>query len=356
MRRLLLLLVLAAACDDSASTVSMADATYVPGTARLAVRLEPALRSALATTALVRAPYHLVGTGDALTAPDGTAIVASCGATFIAPHVAVTAAHCVDGSAVRGTPVEVSFLDVTDDVRWQKASILEGTFPAWTHPRLASSDGYVVHVQQCRVAISCYGRPLAPALSPGCPIEELPADGADVALLRCDDDLPPGHGWSAIADAVAPGDAIAHPWAYELYDLQASRVDRAELDAHYVLLDTGRPELSFHYYAGGTSQPLPLIDAPFLVDGKTVPHAIVSADERSVVTDGFGCHGTSGSGLFRRSSATGEYELVGPAVTVANEGIVNGRLCMTSAHVAPGVASLVFTPPAEVRALLAHVP
>ena len=237
-------------------------------------------------------PYDFDANGLPITAPDGTLLVASCGATFIDAHHAIIAGHCVTAQVPKpdDRPIEVDLFDVAETVPWQKTTTLTGHFPSYDHLRLTEADGYVVHALTCHLVASCYGSPIDPAVSTRCPVETMPASGADVALLRCDDDLPTGHGAIGIASRpLVIGEAASYFWFHELYFERENADEAAILDFtdHYLQLEEGHPGDNFHYHGWNSNQLLPLVWTPFVLDGKTVPQSVLALDDRNVTTDLF---------------------------------------------------------------------
>ena len=349
-----LALCLLGACGDTttAKTRPLDNGSFAPGLIAVAPHLEDALQRASRASAAIRMPYDFDANGLPITAPDGTPLVASCGATFIDAHHAITAGHCVTAQAPAPAdrPIEVDFFDVAESVPWQKTTTLTGQFPSYDHPRLTEADGYVVHALTCHLVASCYGSPIDPAVSTHCPVETMPTGGADVALLRCDDDLPAGHGPIGIASRpLALGEPVSYFWFHELYfereDADAATI--LDFDDHYLQFD-GHPADNFHYHGWNSNQLLPLVPTPFVVDGKTVPQSVLALDEQYVTSDLFACHGSSGSGAIRLDAATGEYELIGPAAGLAQE---SNLLCPTG--FGAGVPNTLFSTPAQVRAIAA---
>jgi hypothetical protein len=250
------------------------------------------------------------GAGQPQLAANGTRVRGSCGVTFIAPSYAVTAAHCVDATTIDLGALTVEMYRPTPALgeSFLAATRLTGTFPDFSHARLAGGDGYFVDRAACTLISRCsdsFGGPL------NCDAAD--ASGADAALVRCDG--APGAKYSYL-DVAADDPASAElymPWKHEIYDAPLTDETDGRF-AHYVAY-TGDNADNYHYFgsdAGGVEQNqlLPLVSADF-ADG--TPHHKVGNVGAIVQTDLYGCHGTSGSGVLQPGT-TGFWQLIGPAI------------------------------------------
>jgi len=269
----------------------------------------------------------------------GYQIRGSCGVTFISPHYAITAAHCVDSQNVGSPPahsVAVKTYDISDVSTFALwvASYVEGYFPHY-EPLAYTEDfeGYDVQEYSCTVTARCsYG-------SHNC------TSGADLAMLYC-----PGRAYNAPWIPVAPSDAgtgtVEMYWFHELLTMPTSPPPVGSPDTefdrwnHYGVY-TSPIQQNYHYLAGAANVLLPLHSTPW-TNGEPRKRTYAGG------TDLFGCHGSSGSGVFQRN-AQNNLELLGPAAT--GPGWAGTRLCQDPGAAKPGITQLTYTSNSSVRAL-----
>lgn len=288
--------------------LDQAGKVFVLATSLTALRSQDARErevAARATGALL-APF-LDAEGTPVAAPNGAQIRGSCGATFISPSYALTAAHCVDRTIdTEALVVEMYRPGPELDAAYLSATSLEGSFPDFEHARLGREQGYHVDRYPCAVVARCsetYG-------------PRLRCDGgsdADSALLLCSD--APGLKYGFL-DVVATEDLSEEPflpWKHEVYAIPPDIDD--DRWQHYVVVVPGEYAQNYHYFGANLAgedhnQLLPLIAPPF-ADGTL--HRKLSASDQNVSTDLFGCHGTSGSGVLQKGVG-GAWELLGPVI------------------------------------------
>jgi hypothetical protein len=310
----------------------------------------PTTNPTLAATGVVFAPLRH-NDGTPWIGTDGSPMRAPCGVTFISSHYAVTAAHCVDSTDVptTSTMMTVQQLDISA-ASWpavrataNESSPYGTSFPAWSFGKLAATDGYkATEYSRCHVVQRCSYGNIACA-----------ADG-DVALLRCDD-----RPWFSPSVPVAASDdqvgGVSMQWFHEVlggiptsppvlsgtkfgWFFYAEQEDRY---AHYTLYPPSDPaegadqyfwNQNFHYYGGEKTQLLPLRSTDFRTgDLFWNPKRLGYDASRGVVwTDLFGCHGTSGSGIFQWVTRDGTHytpQLLGP-VSAGGVEAFGSNLCI----------------------------
>jgi MYXO-CTERM domain-containing protein len=262
--------------------------------------------------------------GPALRAPlpADSAIRYSCGATLISPSYALTAGHCVtlDGDV---TAIELTMYRPTSALvdTYAPATVLSGTFPLYTHPMLGPSDGYLFDTYACSVVSRCYDQNVACADA-----------SADVALLYCEGSPGSKYGYSNVLREAATGREALVVWKHELYDLGSNPV-RQDLVDHYMRLSSDRAQ-NYHYFEEG-NQLLPLRSIPWS-DG-SVPRFFDAG-----TADLYGCHGSSGSGMFARTAGSAEFRLAGAVST--SSGDTGSYLCghvpsLGGTPAGPGIAN-----------------
>jgi hypothetical protein len=233
----------------------------------------------------------------------------TCGATFISPSFALTAAHCV-ASDVSAPSVHL-YRPRDGLVQYvAAATVLSGTWPNLSHPQLTADNGYQFDSYDCEIAVRCDDN-WGPTLD--CPYN---IQGRDVAVLHCPEAPGTSYGFVDVAsEQPALGTELFMAWKHEVYDLTASSVAPQDLTQHYVQRIS--PETNLHYFGGDQNQLLPLRSRPWS-----------SGEPRTMGSDGWtdlmGCHGTSGSGLLARDENGSGFQLWG----IATSGLsLTARLC-----------------------------
>lgn len=271
----------------------------------------------------------------------------TCGVTFISPHYAITAAHCVEQKNIPdppNNPLTVRQYDVTNAslLGLNAAALVKGTYPSYQPLSNAMTDvpGYQSTALTCKLVSRC-ATPLISSPAYNCDF------GGDIAMLHCSD-RPGGSPWLPVASSDPLVGAVEMYWFHELLspiplDQPAAGSPAVDFDRyqHYTLLNaTSSDELAaqmnnWHYIGSKTNAMLPL---------KSVPWSDGTPRRRlfnSTATDLFGCHGTSGSGVLQRN-ANGDHELLGPVSTGA--GWASSRLCNHPDTFQPGQTGLSYTP------------
>lgn len=249
----------------------------------------------------------------------GKQVRGTCGVTFIAPHYAITAAHCVSSTNVPdppNNPLWVLQYDASDVHPWwfAFASQLSGTFPNYNALVDLYQSGLTMTYQTCKVVSRCdntWGRY-------NCNHANM---FDDVALLHCASRS--NTQWIPVAGSDAGnGGAVEMYWFHELLDMPLTDPgpgdpeEKSRFDRYTVL---GDPAWNFHYLEAPPNVLLPLRSKPW--PGGT-PRTRVSGTE----TDLYGCHGSSGSGVFQRN-AQNNLELLGPAKFSIAPTWPTNRLC-----------------------------
>jgi hypothetical protein len=270
----------------------------------------------------------------------------TCGVTFVAPHYAITASHCVRQENVNPAIhyVTVRNYDVTgaSTVSLLAAGVVTGMFPNYQPyygVPLGQVRGYTQMPYQCSVTSRCgFGKWNCPYFS----------KDVDLALLHCPS-RPADAGWVPIASRDPQVGPVEMYWFHELLEMPvappppgapAELVDRYN---HYTKYGVAE---NFHYLASTMTALLPLRSLPW---SATSPRMRLGAHtDDTTRTDLFGCHGSSGSGVFQRTN-NGGYELLGPAV---NGGAFVGRtLCTDGDAHQPGTANVYYLKNSFVKTL-----
>ena len=248
--------------------------------------------------------------------PPSYKVRGTCGVTFIAPHFAITAGHCL-GQTLLPDPnlvFPVYTYDISAVVEtWhlEATAINQGTFPNYAPlgpgggATAADIPGYERRAYSCFLKARCGWGP-----NYNCP----PDIAGDIALVYCfGRDVPPE--WLPGATEDPRTGPVEMYWFHELLSMPTSKPSGPDPDEndrfdHYTSLKPGEQARNFHYLDSNLNAILPLKSIPW-PDG--TPRTRILDPGEGVVTDLFGCHGTSGSGVLQ-VSANGEYELLGPAV------------------------------------------
>lgn len=240
----------------------------------------------------------------------------SCGATFLSPHFAVTAAHCVErviGSAFT-MPGEffVDHLDVSGVAAGQvhTSAAVTGTWPNWSSgSSFVPPAGYVRSRTRCRVYC---GRTTTgfTACTPA-------TATVDVALIECPDRSASFRPFWVYAGNTQPvvGAQVQTFWYHEVLTLPTSGAPGNAQWDHYgshADLNGINDSLDDNFHYTWPQLLWPLVSDTNAAGG---PATITSAPARPGLTAAsmLGCHGTSGAGVFARGSTA----LYGPADTGA---------------------------------------
>ena len=281
----------------------------------------------------------------------------TCGITFISPHYAVTAAHCVNETDPQTETATVEIYDISEAslfALWA-ATYVEGTFPDFERIALVEDfSTYDVERYECSIVSRC-----------GSGVHNC-SFSADIALVHC-----PGRSSNAPWIPVASSDPVSGPvemyWPHEVLSIptreptppSASASDAAweaydeELDhyEHYTLYNSAERDENHHYLGGSANALLPLRSVDWPSEKGGGPRERLSGIDavgRVISTDLFGCHGTSGSGVFQRN-ASDNLEYLGPVSTGASW--AEDRLCNDPYAAMPGDVGLRYTSSASTRQL-----
>jgi hypothetical protein len=272
----------------------------------------------------------------------------TCGVTFISPHYAITASHCLtDDNAY--DPAAQTFTVRTFDIteadlgRLFFDSNLSGEFPNFdTIGTLMDHEpGYHAYSHPCHIRARCaYDGGSGPSASDyNCGFV------ADVTLLYCEErsnEAP----WLNVATDTGSGPVEMY-WFHEIVNApaEAGSTDPTDISLwnYYTNLAIDRSK-NWHYLAAPTNVLVPVMSIPW--SGGT-PRTRLGADINGMWTDLFGCHGTSGSGVLQRNSS-GDLELLGPVH--AGSDWARDQLC-NEVTAAEGERSVSYESNASVRKL-----
>jgi hypothetical protein len=167
--------------------------------------------------------------------------------------------------------------------------------------------------------------------------------GVDIALIHCADrpQLSPYGTVYPGTDSV--GQTIDVHWYHELAMLSTqpndglTPVGNFDHYARYDLTDTGEfgKTNNYHYRKGASLQFFPLVSRAFS-NGHLYKNVALDAQNQDLMwTDAFGCHGTSGSGVFPSGT---DYRVFGPVVLGGTA--MSGRLCADPSKITEGVSGV----------------
>jgi len=263
----------------------------------------------------------------------------SCGATFVSPHFAVTAAHCVQGMGLNVVSpsdlfleeVKIGNLDASEFSAYQNITGTWGEGVGWGHGTL--TQGYqTTRFNQCRVVRRCSHNANDP--SGVCPFNAT----VDIALIHCPDRTGTFAFSPDVVELIAPqlpaavwdqtNQALNVWWFHELYELPIepgppSPPDRWE---HYGR--RGLENQNFHYTTWHQVIPLLSFFHPVPINGQPQPLRVIGANgnfPNEMVSNAPACHGTSGAGVFANDSIV----FLGPVVHPDPQGNaqLGDRLC-----------------------------
>ncbi|MCG8554886.1 MAG: hypothetical protein MJD61_06300 [Proteobacteria bacterium] len=261
---------------------------------------------------------------------------ATCGMTFISPHFAVTAAHCVvegdvngDGiidpieeSLPEGTSLWIQYLDINDNLavtRIFDQAEVDGNWPSYVRQSTLDSSELFAAWDLCTITYRCsasFGR------TASCP-NTVP-NNADIALMHCPNRL--NGPWATMATNVGLNSEVEAWWFHEVLNFPPEDgtgwpPDRHE---HYTVHPGLNKPNNYHYKRmkpDGVNmdyQLIPLVSRYYRHFGDDFfPYKVTSANNNFPNWDSDiqgACHGTSGSGVFEQNTRN----LLGPVTTAGN--------------------------------------
>lgn len=283
-------------------------------------------------------------------------IAGNCGATFVTATHAVTAAHCVTAEMTPNGEVRIEQINASgltntkfrsqDDVSIQPG-YSEWPF-YWRANTLSSSDGYVVNngngPMDCYVKRRCdvaYG-PLIDcdpnALNS--PYQESDLDEVDIAVLECPSRVSiMGNDAKSVTLASSDdgntsddGDFIEVFWFHEVVDLYAGSGNGGSTTpynnfVHYLWYDYDELGENYHYYTKHQNHQLIPLRSRWRngIRYKSLGFG-TGVYNKEVNTNVPICHGTSGSGAFKKRGSDGAIHYLGPMRT-GSYGDLPGHLC-----------------------------
>jgi hypothetical protein len=265
----------------------------------------------------------------------------TCGVTFISPHYAITASHCVaDVNAY--DPANQTFairqFDITaaNGTSLLLDSDLSGTFPNFTGTPASTVPGYNATALSCKIVSRCA---FSNASDYNC------GTSADVTMLYCGNRAATAP-WLGVAPSDPGTGPVEMYWFHEVVNApldagSATTPTGQSLVPHYTNLTPGNEQNNWHYIGAPTNVLLPLKSINW-------PNGAAHKRVSPGTTDLFGCHGTSGSGVLQRN-ASGNLELLGPVHTGASW--ANNKLCNDPITAQPGAFSITYTPTSQVQYL-----
>ena len=254
---------------------------------------------------------------------------ATCGMTFISPHFAVTAAHCVESGDTNrdgviekplpeGTWFWIQYLDLDDNLALSRIldqAEVEGTWPSYERQSGLASHELSAIWDVCTLQYRC-----AFSRTASCPST---VPNVDIALLQCLNRAGP---WATMATNVGFGSEVEVWWFHEVLNLPPEDgtgwpPDRHE---HYTIWPGYNKGNNYHYQrmrpTGGAFdyQLIPLVSRKYLHFGDDpFPYQVTLANNNLTNWESDiqgACHGTSGSGVFEQNTSN----LLGPVATALN--------------------------------------
>ncbi len=295
---------------------------------------------------------------------EGIPIRTACGATFITPNFAITAAHCVDGNSFpTGGPVTLQNIEIStiskSDFMQARVVNTDADEPADWYLEHPFTDGYNVTNYTCTIEQRCderYGDIVGPCdYANGNPFN---SKYVDIALLFCRE-RPETARYYLVSkySKEQQGSPVCMHWFHEVSNMPTDEPPAASPLYndwyHYTRYLGGLPGRmqNYHYYGDDKNQPIPLRTKYWYMGKMRINRRIVSLQGGTMGgTDLFGCHGSSGGGVF---STSGGHRLLGPAVNLSGNAWED-RLCVDVTQTAEygiGKESLMYTRLAYTRGL-----
>ncbi len=279
---------------------------------------------------------------------------AKCGVSFITQHYAITAAHCVKEVLVsEGDKFTVTTYDTTglDPAAVAEAGHVETEgfykWPFWQQPKhLGIEDGYVIEFnEECEVVIRCDDSqgPIIGMCRRGAGEPEF--RDVDIALIYCGDREKSAR--VEVAQDAQYNDEVEVHWFHEVVndmplDDPGTSDDEQERWDHYTYSNAWVRQNNYHYlgdwimtvwskYGLPSSismhkQLVPLESTPW-PEPYSTPRIQTSGNGKVTWTDLYGCHGTSGAGIFKKNEED-ELQLLGPTIRPGDSDGWDERLCL----------------------------